>query len=485
MTDFWTPKHPLLDPFRKLTPQDDYLASRRDNTPPGVLGLQAPAPGIGDLLCSTPPRGPIGTPNDRRVESDLFLSQLQGQRDSLRQAINTLKREVYASALAKKQTWDNTPTLEKGWVLLGAFLQGVWDGFVPDVDIPDEVTEALQAGWEAFNKSDFLLLSQQAKKLWHSGQAKLANAMQVLSLVALDPPSQKILLDFCAYYARTLGIVETVHATAKAIGAVLFAVAATLALGMVGIGLAVAIQGSRVLVSIGLMLRRIAELMARLTGHLMASYSSGASAKKNRQISGNNTRNKKRANRGTNSQTPSQLSGGITARQEDTTEDEVPNKTTSEEKGGYNVPNNKLSYRTTDFIGDVGDDDIGRLGGKLYSAKKLAQLEEYLAKRGIELRVGDQYVPYGKAGGFDSQNGVLFLKNNPTNYEVWHELSHFRQYQKIGREEYLSLPRTKDFNAPEQFVFDMLENSPKRWDALNFDEQQHAIKYIERIGGFR
>jgi hypothetical protein len=68
---------------------------------------------------------------------------------------------------------------------------------------------------------------------------------------------------------------------------------------------------------------------------------------------------------------------------------------------------------------------------------------------------------------------------------VWHELSHFRQYQKLGRDAYLDLPRTKDFNAPEQFVFDMLENSPKRWNSLNFDEQQHAIRYIENIGGFR
>ena len=37
----------------------------------------------------------------------------------------------------------------------------------------------------------------------------------------------------------------------------------------------------------------------------------------------------------------------------------------------------------------------------------------------------------------------------------------------------------------EQFVFDMLENSPRRWNNLNFDQQQHAIDYIYRVGGFR
>lgn len=121
----------------------------------------------------------------------------------------------------------------------------------------------------------------------------------------------------------------------------------------------------------------------------------------------------------------------------------------------------------------------------MYSPKKLSQLKGYFGKRGIELRVGDEHVPYNNSGGFNSEKGVLFLRDNPTNYEVWHELSHFRQYQKIGREAYLDLPRTRYFNAPEQFVFDMLENSPKRWNALNFDEQQHAIRYIESVGGFR
>ncbi len=120
----------------------------------------------------------------------------------------------------------------------------------------------------------------------------------------------------------------------------------------------------------------------------------------------------------------------------------------------------------------------------MYSPKKLSQLESYLGKRGVELRVGDEHVPLGKAG-FNSDQGILFLRSNPTNYEVWHEVSYFRQYQQIGKEAYLNLPRTKDFNAPEQFVFDMLENSPKRWNALNFDEQQHAIRYIENVGGFR
>ena len=134
----------------------------------------------------------------------------------------------------------------------------------------------------------------------------------------------------------------------------------------------------------------------------------------------------------------------------------------------------------TDYI-----DDVGRLGGQIYSPEKLAQLEQYLARRGVTLKVGDEFLKQGKAGGFARDGSELILRNNPTQYEVWHELAHFTQYRKIGPEAYLTLPRSLTYNAPEQFVFDLLENSPRRWNALNLQERQHAIDYIERIGGFR
>ncbi|AKG33930.1 hypothetical protein VK70_04490 [Paenibacillus durus ATCC 35681] len=76
---------------------------------------------------------------------------------------------------------------------------------------------------------------------------------------------------------------------------------------------------------------------------------------------------------------------------------------------------------------------------------------------------------------------------------MWHELSHYIQYKNLGKEEYLKLPRTQGqipmddltrFNAPEQFVFDMLSNS-KRWNKLNEAEQRHANWYIDNFGGIR
>lgn len=339
MTDRWTPIHPLLDPFRELTP-DDHLISRGHTRIPGVLGTQAPDTGINDLFCSGTRRGPIGISNDNRAESDLFRRELQRQRDSLHNAIITLRLEVRKEALARKQTWDETSTGQKALILLGAALHGLWEGLVPDVDLPDDVIEVLQAGWKAFKAGDFIYLSHQAEKLWHKGQAKLAEAIQVLSLVLFDPVSRNMLLDFCAYYAKNLGIVETVHATTKAAGAILFTVAATLAIGMAGVGLAVAIQGSRVLASIGKILHRIAQMMARFTGRIMKRFPQGGGAKKNRQISGRNAKNNTRANNRTKSQTPSQLSGQSKVRQEDADngETETTGKTATKIGHEYDVP---------------------------------------------------------------------------------------------------------------------------------------------------
>ncbi|SHN80669.1 WXG100 family type VII secretion target [Paenibacillus sp. ov031] len=139
-------------------------------------------------------------------------------------------------------------------------------------------------------------------------------------------------------------------------------------------------------------------------------------------------------------------------------------------------------------------DETGRLGGKLYGEKDLNLLGNYLDKRGVNLKVGDEFLPPGKGGGFNYNTGELILKSNPTQYEVWHELSHYVQYKQIGKEAYSNLPRTSGpvpmndlskFNAPEQFVYDMLSNSPKKWNSLNEAEQLHANWYITQYGGVR
>jgi len=151
-------------------------------------------------------------------------------------------------------------------------------------------------------------------------------------------------------------------------------------------------------------------------------------------------------------------------------------------QGGVGLHND---WRLASLVGSADAVETGWLGGKLYDPNKLEQLGRYLERRGVTLKVGDEHLPPGLSGAFARDGSELILRSNPTEYVVWHELSHFRQYQQVGQESYMALPRSLEYNAPEQFVFDALENSPKRWNALTFEEQQHAIGYIQRVGGMR
>ena len=81
--------------------------------------------------------------------------------------------------------------------------------------------------------------------------------------------------------------------------------------------------------------------------------------------------------------------------------------------------------RNMDYV-----EDTARLGGKLYSENDLRMLGNYLKKRGVTLKVGDEYLPPGKGGGFSYNTDELILRSNPTQYEVWHELSHYCNINK-------------------------------------------------------
>ncbi|CAN7457579.1 hypothetical protein LJR232_002921 [Aquipseudomonas alcaligenes] len=124
-------------------------------------------------------------------------------------------------------------------------------------------------------------------------------------------------------------------------------------------------------------------------------------------------------------------------------------------------------------------ESVGRLGGKLYGSEKLAQLAAYLERRGISLKVGDEHLPPGYAGGFNAVDRALLLRSDPTNYEVWHELTHYQQYRSLGEEAYSAQTRL----MKEQHVFDRLESMPRRWDSLTPEQMGHARWYIDSVGG--
>lgn len=129
----------------------------------------------------------------------------------------------------------------------------------------------------------------------------------------------------------------------------------------------------------------------------------------------------------------------------------------------------------------------GEIGGNLYTAERLGKLERYLARRNVALEIGSPALSPGKAGAFIANpdgSARLLLTTDPTNQLVWHELGHFIQWKQLGSKAYLALPRSLQFNAPEQFVFDLLEN-PNRWYRLTPEFQIRSAEYIEEVGGFR
>jgi hypothetical protein len=129
----------------------------------------------------------------------------------------------------------------------------------------------------------------------------------------------------------------------------------------------------------------------------------------------------------------------------------------------------------------------GETGAKLYTGERLGKLEAYLARRKVALEIGSPDLPSGKAGAFIANpdgSARLLLATDPTNQLVWHELGHYIQWKQIGSEAYRALPRSLQFNAPEQFVFDLLEN-PSRWYRLTPEFRIRSAEYIEEVGGFR
>ena len=116
----------------------------------------------------------------------------------------------------------------------------------------------------------------------------------------------------------------------------------------------------------------------------------------------------------------------------------------------------------------------GRLDGELYGDAQLAKLESYLARRNVTLvKDADTFLDNLKAGAaFEPlQNGAgnLYLRSNPTAYDVWHELVHYRDFARLGYDEYIGLGSA----AREQSVYEVL-NGDRRWGMLNDADRRNA-----------
>lgn len=131
---------------------------------------------------------------------------------------------------------------------------------------------------------------------------------------------------------------------------------------------------------------------------------------------------------------------------------------------------------------------LGRRGGRVVSDAALDQLERGLLSNRITLiRNADNLLSSKNAGGllrvYRDGSASLFLRKNPTRYEVLHESQHIEHLRQIGAKRYIELSKTKAGNLElEQFVYDNLRRH--HWSSLTPDEIKHSQWYIcDVLGG--
>ncbi len=114
------------------------------------------------------------------------------------------------------------------------------------------------------------------------------------------------------------------------------------------------------------------------------------------------------------------------------------------------------------------------LDGDLYPKDKLPTLVNYLNKRGVNV-YGTNTPPCFVVWP-DSRPSQIYLPQNPTVLQVKHELSHWLDYQNLGKEKYISLSRYDR----EALVLDRLQKN-RIWNELNEMEKDFSQKYVENL----
>lgn len=129
----------------------------------------------------------------------------------------------------------------------------------------------------------------------------------------------------------------------------------------------------------------------------------------------------------------------------------------------------------------------GRRAGQVVSDAGLNQLERGLLRDRIVLsRNADQLLASKNAGGmvtvYKDGSATMYLRSNPTRYEILHESQHIEHLRQIGPQRYIDLGKTAAGRLElEQFAYDNLRRY--HWGSLTAEEIAHAQRYIRSLGG--
>ena len=116
--------------------------------------------------------------------------------------------------------------------------------------------------------------------------------------------------------------------------------------------------------------------------------------------------------------------------------------------------------------------NMNRTAGRLYDQNRIDALRRYLDRNNVDLILNSTE---NKFVANSVGRHQLHLRPDPTFYEVYHELQHYRHLRGVG---YARFSRTSEA-LREQYVYDQLRLSTNLWqNVLNQAERDNAFLYI-------
>lgn len=153
-----------------------------------------------------------------------------------------------------------------------------------------------------------------------------------------------------------------------------------------------------------------------------------------------------------------------------------------------------------DSVDSAGWSGEGRPPGEALGDKRIGSLTDFMQRNNVTVRVAEDgviKVDDGRTFSLGADEGARFTPVEGTNraelwvrpdltvYETLHEFGHYQDWVNLGPKAYAELPRTPEWNASEQMVFDYIEGTRSIWNRLSEAEREHAIWYLYQRGGFR
>ena len=176
------------------------------------------------------PPGPVGIefyPDKTAAELDEDVAQ---KRAALKQALDAMYQNARQEADIRRRTLDEQNIVMQGFIYLGAFLVGTYDGFVPEMpEIPEEIVQALGQVWDAVMEADLSKFDEAIARLKQAGQEVVAAVAEALKMLMYDRESRQVLVDFAVAYASDcITGVDSTYYAGYAIGAVAMTIILTI-----------------------------------------------------------------------------------------------------------------------------------------------------------------------------------------------------------------------------------------------------------------